>query len=401
MKHWLWIIACAAWGSAQGQDSIQRWDSTYAAWIDAQANLSFYHVPEAPDSIFLLDATTDSVFIARLEALDALTPLDLRLTPSVKRVITYYLERRSTGLARAMGQSTYYYPIFEEALDRHGLPLELKHLPIIESALNPKATSRVGAKGLWQFMYATGKLQGLEISSYVDERSDPYASSDAAARYLKKLYGMYGNWELALAAYNAGPGNVNRAIRRSGGHRTYWMIQPYLPRETRNYIPSLIAVNYLMSYGHMHGITPQAPPVQFFDVDSIMPAKPVALADVASMLDLELTLVKQLNPQYKLDVIPGQREGHWYPLVLPREAMMAYLAAEDSIQTLTAARMKKARMPDPSEIRAAVTHHRVRRGETLGHLAAKYRVSVSSIQRENRLRGTMIREGQVLRIPSR
>ena len=371
-------------------------------WMQSQAALTVYHLSEnLPDSVVPLDALTDSLVSARMALLDAASPLDLRMTPEVKQIIAYYLRRRQQTLGRALGHGDHYFPLFESALDRHGMPLELKYLPIIESALNPLAQSPVGAKGIWQFMYATGKMQGLEISSYVDERSDPVLATDAACRYLKKLYGLYDNWELALAAYNAGPGNVNRAIRRAGGSKNFWAIQPYLPRETRRYVPALVAVNYLMAHANDHGIEAIDAPVNYFDVGSITPAKPIALDDVSTVLSLDPDLVHHLNPQYKLRIIPGARENRIYTLVLPLAAIDSFLVHQDSIVDLTAQRMKAKDMPDPSVIMAAVTHHRVKSGETLGHIAQKYRTSVRAIQRENNLRGTVIRAGKTLRIPSR
>ncbi|HAG06384.1 MAG TPA: lytic transglycosylase, partial [Cryomorphaceae bacterium] len=268
-------------------------DSLYARWLTSRAEQTFVHhaikgVDTAAADIL---GVSDAVIAQRLATLDQRSPMDLRFTPDVKNSIQFYLGRRKEFLGRVIGRSTYYFPIFEAALDRYNMPMELKYLPIIESAMNPSATSPVGAKGLWQFMYATGKLQGLEISSYVDERMDPVKSTDAACRYLKKMFDMFGSWEMALAAYNAGPGNVSKAIRYSGGKTTYWEIRPFLPRETRNYVPAYIAAVYAMNYAGLHGVRAEMPPTTFFDVDTINATEPVGLYDIAQVLSIDSTLI--------------------------------------------------------------------------------------------------------------
>ena len=381
-------------------------DSLYARWLTSRAEQTFVHhaIKGADTAAADILGVSDAVIAQRLATLDQRSPMDLRFTPDVKNSIQFYLGRRKEFLGRVIGRSTYYFPIFEAALDRYNMPMELKYLPIIESAMNPSATSPVGAKGLWQFMYATGKLQGLEISSYVDERMDPVKSTDAACRYLKKMYDMFGSWELALAAYNAGPGNVSKAIRYSGGKTTYWEIRPFLPRETRNYVPAYIAAVYAMNYAGLHGVRADMPPTTFFDVDTINATGPVGLYDVAQVLSIDSTLITVLNPQYKLHHVPGPKDGKVYSFVVPKAAMPAYVAYADTLYATTAQRLKKAPLPPLTQVasgatsRSSTSYHTVRSGDTLGAIAKKYGVRVSDLQRWNGLRGTTIRIGQKLKV---
>jgi len=347
-------------------------------------------------------AVSDEVLKQRLAVLDKRSPMDLRYTPDVRNAIAMYVLRKKDLVARVMGRGRYYFPIFEAGLDRYDLPLELRALPMIESALNPLATSPAGAKGLWQFMYATGKLQGLEIGSYVDERSDPVKSTDAACRYLKRLYDMFGNWELALAAYNAGPGNVSKAIRASGGKTNYWEIRPYLPRETRMYVPNFIAANYALAYGGLHGIKPDLPPATFFDVDTVNVTATLDLNVAAAEFSVDTTLLKVLNPMYKLHVIPAPRDGKMYPLVLPRAAVASFQECADSAYAASNKARIRTEAPEPQTATASSSpasspkRHTVRSGETLSAIARKYGVRVSDIQKWNGLRGTTIQIGQRL-----
>ena len=347
-------------------------------------------------------AVSDEVLRQRLAVLDKRSPMDLRYTPDVRNAIAMYVLRKKDLVARVMGRGRYYFPIFEAGLDRYDLPLELRALPMIESALNPLATSPAGAKGLWQFMYATGKLQGLEIGSYVDERSDPVKSTDAACRYLKRLYDMFGNWELALAAYNAGPGNVSKAIRASGGKTNYWEIRPYLPRETRMYVPNFIAANYALAYAGLHGIKPDLPPATFFDVDTVNVTATLDLNVAAAKFSVDTTLLKVLNPMYKLQVVPAPRDGKMYALVLPRAAVASFQECADSAYAASNKSRVRAEVPEPQTTTASnppassPKRHTVRSGETLSAIARKYGVRVSDIQKWNGLRGTTIQIGQRL-----
>ncbi len=381
-------------------------DTMYAKWALNSSQRNWVSQFKGPvDSLAGASlGVSDDVLKQRLAVLDKRSPMDLRYTPDVRNAVAMYVVRKKDLVARVMGRGRYYFPIFEAALDRYNLPLELRALPMIESALNPLATSPAGAKGLWQFMYATGKLQGLEIGSYVDERSDPVKSTDAACRYLKRLYDMFGNWELALAAYNAGPGNVSKAIRASGGKTTYWEVRPYLPRETRMYVPNFIAANYALAYGGLHGIRPDLPPATFFDVDTVNVTSTLDLNVAAAELGVDTLLMKVLNPMYKLHVVPAPRDGKMYPLVLPRAAVASFQECADSAYLATSKARVRAEIPEQTASSATSTastgsspkRHTVRSGETLSTIARKYGVKVSDIQRWNGLRGTTIQIGQRL-----
>ena len=381
-------------------------DTMYAKWALNSSQRNWVSQFKGPvDSLAGASlGVSDDVLKQRLAVLDKRSPMDLRYTPDVRNAVAMYVVRKKDLVARVMGRGRYYFPIFEAALDRYNLPLELRALPMIESALNPLATSPAGAKGLWQFMYATGKLQGLEIGSYVDERSDPVKSTDAACRYLKRLYDMFGNWELALAAYNAGPGNVSKAIRASGGKTTYWEVRPYLPRETRMYVPNFIAANYALAYGGLHGIRPDLPPATFFDVDTVNVTSTLDLNVAAAELGVDTLLMKVLNPMYKLHVVPAPRDGKMYPLVLPRAAVASFQECADSAYLATSKARVRAEIPEQTASSATSTastgsspkRHTVRSGETLSIIARKYGVKVSDIQRWNGLRGTTIQIGQRL-----
>ena len=375
----------AKWALSSSQ---RNWISQFKGPVDSLAGASL--------------GVSDEVLKQRLAVLDKRSPMDLRYTPDVRNAVAMYVVRKKDLVARVMGRGRYYFPIFEAGLDRYNLPLELRALPMIESALNPLATSPAGAKGLWQFMYATGKLQGLEIGSYVDERSDPVKSTDAACRYLKRLYDMFGNWELALAAYNAGPGNVSKAIRASGGKTNYWEIRPYLPRETRMYVPNFIAANYALAYGGLHGIKPDLPPATFFDVDTVNVTATLDLNVAAAKFSVDTTLMKVLNPMYKLHVVPAPRDGKMYALVLPRAAVASFQECADSAYAASNKTRVRPETPEPQTTAASsapassTKRHTVRSGETLSAIARKYGVRVSDIQKWNGLRGTTIQIGQRL-----
>jgi membrane-bound lytic murein transglycosylase D len=326
----------------------------------------------------------------RMAVLSAASPLDLDWNPVVHSRVRFYANKRRKHLGTMLGRAPAYFPIFEQALDRHDLPLELKYLPVVESGLNPTARSHAGARGLWQFMYATAKYQGLRIDSYIDERRDPYRSSEAACVFLSKLYKTYGDWYLALAAYNAGPGNVNRAIRRSGGRRNFWEIRFYLPRETRNYVPAFMAVVYLMEYHAEHNIYPIdiRPPHAF--VDTVMVHEVLRFDQVAQAVGVKQSDVAHLNPMYRLDVIPATVE-HW-PLVLPSSKIPAFLALQDSVSNF-----KPELTPDIVFVPEPVTY-RVKSGDVLGKIADRYGVSVRQLREWNDLSGSMIKIGQKLLI---
>lgn len=338
----------------------------------------------------------DSVYISRLQSLPHI--MEMPFNSIVKQYIEMYARRqKQVGLMLGIGK-TYYFPLFEQTLERHGLPLELCYLPVIESALNTRATSPVGAAGLWQFMVGTGRMYGLEVNSLVDERRDPIKATDAAARYLSDLYKIYGDWQLVIAAYNCGPGNVAKAIRAAGGKRDYWKIYPYLPRETRGYVPIFIAANYIMHFYKEHNICPSEP-IQYLNTDTIMISDRVHLKQISDICNISIDELRFLNPQYRHDIIPGNIKP--YPLALPLEKINIYAECRDTILRYMPDLAKRQIKADPDGYgNGNVRYYKVRPGDTLGGIAARYRCSVKQLQRWNGIKGTMIRVGQRLRIYS-
>lgn len=342
---------------------------------------------------------SDEEYIERLQKLPYV--MEMPFNNIVKKFIEHYLQRPAkVEYMLGLGE-TYYFPIFESALERYGVPLELKYLPVIESALNARATSRAGAAGLWQFMVGTGRLYGLEINSLVDERRDPLKSSDAAARYLRDLYNIYHDWHLVIAAYNCGPGNVAKAVRYAGGgKKDYWQIYPYLPRETRSYVPIFIAANYVMNYYDKHNMCPVEPTVTV-STDTIMVDKRINLQQVADILDISMEELRFMNPQYRQDIVPGNIKP--YSLVLPFNQVGDYMDNRDTIPLHRAAELVANRAQvQPASYNPSgngqLIYYKVRSGDTLGGIAARYHCTVNQIKRWNGLRGTMIRVGQRLKI---
>ncbi|WMI68946.1 lytic transglycosylase domain-containing protein [Mangrovimonas sp. YM274] len=335
---------------------------------------------------------------ARLKELNARTPFNIEYNPSLESVIKSYLKNRRESLDRLMSLSEYYFPLFETTLDSYNLPLEMKYLAIVESALKPKAKSRVGATGLWQFMFATGKMYGLNVSSYVDERSDPIKSTEAASKYLAKLYEIFGDWDLALAAYNSGPGNVSKAIRRSGGYQNYWNIRPFLPRETAGYVPAFFATMYIFEYAEEHGFNRIKPEFHYIETDTIHVKQMITLDQVSEVLDLPVEELQFLNPSYKLDIIPYIKDEN-YTLRLPRHAVGRFVANEKDIYAYAQAEFDKREKPLPQFFESDVKiTYRVRSGDYLGKIARKYGVRVSQIKQWNGLRSNNLRIGQRLSI---
>ena len=271
---------------------------------------------------------TKEEYIDRLSRLPNV--MEMAYNEVVQKFIDRYSGRLRHSISYMLGASNFYMPIFEEALEAYQLPLELKYLPIIESALNPKAVSRVGATGLWQFMLATGKQYGLQVNSLVDERRDPVKASYAAARYLKDLYRIFGDWNLVIAAYNCGPENINKAVHRANGEKDYWQIYPYLPKETRGYVPAFIAANYIMTYYSLHNICPMTTRLPA-KTDTVMVSKNMHLEQVASVVGINIDLLRSLNPMYRRDIIPGATEPS--PLRLPQSEVGKFIDAEDSVYT--------------------------------------------------------------------
>lgn len=353
---------------------------------------AFHSLPEV-DTISPLPLT-DSVFEHYMAELDARTPFEMAYNPVVKRYLERYLKYGTARLSRMMAHGQYYFPMFEEHLDKYDMPLEIKYLAVVESALNPKARSYVGATGLWQFMYGTGKIYDLKVNSYVDDRNDPLKSTEAACQYMLKMYDVFEDWNLVLAAYNSGPGNVRKAIRRSGGKTSYWEIRPFLPRETSAYVPLFIAATYAMEYGHLYGIGPADIPVYYMETDTVRITQQVHFKQIQEELGVNEALMEFLNPQYKYKIVPVVKEQDYF-LSLPKDAANHFRMGQDSIYKIAEGyfESRASSMPDFTQMNER-TVHRVKSGETLGHIAGKYGVGVSEIKRWNGLKSDMIRVGQ-------
>jgi len=337
----------------------------------------------------------------RLERLNQKTPFNVAYNPSLENVIKSFLVRKRGLIERMLTVSQFYFPLFEEQLDNHDIPLEMKYLAIVESALNPRARSRVGATGLWQFMYGTGKMYNLNVSSYVDERSDPIKSTEAACLYLSKLYDIFGDWDLALAAYNSGPGNVNKAIRRSGGYKNYWNIRRNLPRETAGYVPAFLATMYLFEYAEEHGIKAQKVDRTYFETDTIRVKNLITFDQISELVGVGTDELKLLNPSYKLNIIPYVK-GKNYTLRLPKSAIGKFVANEEAIYAHVNEQLKSKESPLPQLVKADDRiRYKVRSGDYLGKIAERYGVGVSQIKRWNGLRSNNLRVGQRLTIYSR
>jgi membrane-bound lytic murein transglycosylase D len=342
---------------------------------------------------------SDEVYRKRMGDLDAKTPLNLVFNSNVKAYINVYGVRKREQTARVLGLAEMYFPLIEEKLDQFDIPLEIKYLAIVESALNPSATSRVGAKGLWQFMYGTGKEYGLEVDSYKDERCDPIEATIAACRFLKHLHKIYGDWDLALAAYNSGPGNVNKAIRRSGGKKNYWAIINYLPQETRGYVPAFIAVNYIMNYNKEHNIYPVKPLMSYFETDTVLVNGKYTYDQLSKYLDISEADITSLNPLYKKNLIPGINPNQ--SLRLPKDKIGLFLANQDSILVNSNISIEPEYFAESQKTpvkRTSYITHNVRKGESLGKIANKYNVSVAQLKNWNKLRSNTVNKGQKIKI---
>lgn len=344
----------------------------------------------------------DTMMFKRLSQI--VTAVPMAYNDKVKRFIELYSVQRQRSSSVILGLAQYYYPWMREIFDKYDVPEELVYITIIESALNPTAVSRAGATGIWQFMYNTGKIYGLQVDTYVDDRRDPYKATDAAARHFRDLYNIFNDWGLAISAYNCGAGNVRKAIQRSGGKTDFWGVSPYLPKETQNYFPAFIGAYYMMTYHNLYGISP-APLSIPTDVDTVMVDKEVHFGQIAEVLDISLEEIKILNPQYKRDIIPAFKEA--YPLRLRSKDVLRFIALKDSIvkfrhddyfnpardlnkENLTAAANGDIVKTTPNK------YHTVRKGETLSSISRKYGVSVNQLKSMNRLHSNSLKIGQKL-----
>lgn len=345
--------------------------------------------------------TLDQLYRKRLHSMESAIPLTYN--PIVREAIELYVNKRSNLLSLMLAKATYYFPIIESELDKQGLPLELKYLAIVESALNPSAVSRSGATGLWQFMLPTGKAYGLHIDSMVDERCDPQKSSAAMARYFKDMYALYGNWMLAIAAYNCGPGNVNKAIRRSGGVTDFWKIYQYLPRETRSYVPFFIAAFYAMEHYREHDIRPRTITMPI-STDTVHIHRKLTFSEVSAISGVDIDVVRDLNPKYRREIIPGNNGTQI--LLLPTANAASFSIKKDSLVLIHGAELPplgegvalQSEADDESEAIGGTITHIVAKGETLSGIARRYGVGVHEIKSWNRLRSDRLQRGQSLRI---
>ncbi len=385
-------------------------DSPIVRMLDSLVQLHFFDQNNFLfDSIYpniygydsgFVPAYPDSVYKQRIAALNLHTPIELVFNNHVKSFIELYAQRRRDLTQRIMGLSYVYFPMFEEVLDRYDIPLEMKYLAVIESALNPTAGSHMGARGLWQFMYGTGRVYDLRVTSMVDDRHDPYKSTVAAAEHLRDLYQIYEDWFLVLAAYNAGAGNVNRAIRRAGGIRDYWAVWPFLPRETRSYVPAFIAVNYVMNHPAEHNLYPLHPGMVMQGTDTVTVREVLHFDQLHEMLGIPMEDIKFFNPQFRREIIPASAENP-YVIRIPSEFIGPFLNREEELYAFkTKKGLEREKLLEQIESISDRSIHVVRSGENLGLIAQRYRVSVNQLRTWNNLRSNTIYPGQRLTVYS-
>lgn len=377
------------------------------------------------------DLSTD-LLKERLKKLDEKSPFNVEYNPTVENVIKSFLKNRPRAFERLMAVSEYYFPMFESKLSKYDLPLEIKYLAIVESALNPLAKSRVGASGLWQFMYETGKQYNLEVNSYVDERYDPLKATEAACQYFTNMFKIFGDWDLVLASYNTGPGNISKAIRRSGGHTNYWNIRKYMHPETQGYLPAFYATMYVYEYKKEHGIVPKKASTTYFETDTVMVKKQMSFKQIADLLDMPEEQLRFLNPIYKRNVVPFVSDKAHY-IRLPKnklaiftsneDKVYAYIDYEDSKREKQEFKVKKPQIFSRDSIQTAVASsdnnqnsakeeevvtksvkklktkfYTVKRGDNLSEISEKNNVSIAELKKWNKIKGTSVNAGQKLKI---
>ena len=390
------LVSEASEASNLGPDTtLFTWEETWRSWCAESQCISedvgIWTQTHGESDVPALDA---ELVQARLAILDAQSPLDFEWNQVVQQRISHFAANRKKHIALMLGRGAHYFPLFEQALDRHGLPLELKYLAVVESALNPLAKSPAGAGGLWQFMHPTAKIMGLRVDSYIDERQDPERSTEAACQYLAKLHDLYGDWFMALAAYNCGPGNVNKAIRRSGNKTNYWDIRPFLPAETQGYVPAFVAIAYMMEYHGEHQIAPVDAMLFAAEMDTIMVRKPMSFNDIEASTGIPLDVLSEWNPMYRMRYIPAGASH--MPLRLPVEWIPSFLAYEAAIPDATPPKVTVT--STSTSTTSGTTVYKVKPGDVLGAIAKRHGVTVQQIQKWNGLRGTTIHPGQKLTI---
>ena len=387
--------------------NIKKYDEK---WLKELSNSDLFFqmsedVAATPTDVDYSELPTE-VLKERLRKLNEKTPFNVEYNPVLEQVIKSFLKNRRSSLERLMSLSDYYFPMFEQEMSNQKIPLEMKYLAIIESALNPKARSRAGATGLWQFMYATGKSYGLEVNNYVDERSDPIRSTKAAAKYLNELYKIFGDWDLALAAYNSGPGNVTKAIRRSNGKTNYWNLRPYLPRETAGYVPAFLATLYIFEYAKEHGFKPQKRANHLFQTDTIRVKEAIPFKDIAEITGMDVQDIQFFNPSYQLDVVPYV-EGRNYAVRLPISEIGKFVSNEQAIYNYLNEQKAQREQILPEVAKGEQyaggkstkkTIYTVKKGDNLGKIASRHGVSINNLKRWNRMKSNKVRVGQRLSI---
>ncbi|WP_188049244.1 LysM peptidoglycan-binding domain-containing protein [Flavobacterium sp. GP15] len=387
-------------------------------WMQELTSLDLYKTISEDIETINIDADVDyelptDLLKERLAAMDAKSPFNIEYNQGLENIIKSFLKNRKKSFERLMGFSEYYFPIFEEALAKQNVPLEIKYLAVVESALNPRAISKMGATGLWQFMYHTGKQYGLKIDSYIDERSDPLKSSAAATQYMTNMYKMFGDWDLVLASYNSGPGNVAKAIRRSGGQKNYWNIRKNLPKETQGYVPAFLATMYLYEYHKEHGIVPQRAAVKHFATDTIRIKQQITFKQLGDLLDVPIAQLQLLNPSYKLNIVPFYNDENHY-LRLPQDKVAIFASNEDKVYAYTEYELDQREKPyqaikalasnnsNNSNFKTSklskTTYYKVKRGDNLGAVANKYDVSIAQLKKWNNLKGNAVAYGRSLKI---
>ncbi|OXB09774.1 lytic transglycosylase [Flavobacterium plurextorum] len=390
-------------------------------WMNELVSLDIYDDLTKDIQTINSDVTVDEelpteLLKQRLQAMNEKSPFDIQYNQGLENIIKSFLKNRKKSFSRLMALSEYYFPIFEETFAKEKIPLEIKYLAVVESALNPKAVSKMGATGLWQFMYGTGKQYALKIDSYVDERSDALKATAAASDYMTRMFNVFNDWELVLASYNSGPGNVTKAIRRSGGKTNYWDIRNHLPKETQGYVPAFYATMYLFEYHKEHGINPERAVVKNFETDTVAVKNQMSFKQIADLLDMPQSQIQLLNPSYKLNVVPYY-QGEQHFLRLPKDKIATFVSNEDKIYAYvkyqsgfktmsTQLAMKVAPKVKPAVTREAVTaskdiqFYKVRKGDNLGAIADKYNVNISDLKKWNNLKSNAVAFGRTLKIKS-